>query len=490
MRLLVVSRDMAALGRLWALVESNSWQLETAATAWEALERVQSGVSPHLLILDLPHGDRDSLHVLRWLRRLRPELPTILFCHSADAHTKNDAMRMGADNVLVRPLEDENLRSAIYRYLDPSKDTQIQAKAESVEPLGEDGFFVSASPVMQKLREQVELLAQADVPVLILGEKGCGKKTVGRLIHSLSVRAGFRFGKVSGMSMPEEVLERDIFGAEVASSSGPSYPMVGKLELNNKGTILFEDLCEMPNSVQARLLGLLKDHSFTRCGGTSRLAIDVRVMATCSTNLDEALAQKKLREDLYYRLSAYTVHVPALRQRKEAVPIFLQQFMHSLSQRYGLPVREFSPRVIESCEKYWWPGNVAELETFVKRYLVAGESDIVWSDLESKRRTTNPLDSSLVGVGQGSARQAADPIDRNPQSLKSLMQNIKFETERNAIGMALEKTGWNRKAAARLLQVSYRALLYKIEQYHIDASEDFLAPLRAEEPLGAKGRVS
>jgi len=469
MRLLVVSREMAALRSLWSLVEANAWHLETAPTGWEAMERVQSGVAPHLLILDLPRGDDDSLHVLRWLRRLRPQLPIVLLCHPSEADKKNDAIRLGADDVLVRPFPDEQLEFVINRHLRSSKENvQLDVASENIEPMGEDGFFVSASPLMRKLRAQAELLAQADVPVLILGEPGTGKETVARLIHRLSVRSGFKFLKATCATVPGDLLEKEIFGAEKILASGSTQAIAGKLESAGRGVLLIDEITDMPNYLQAQLLAVLRDGHYTRSGGDAVLATDCRILASTSANIERALAENKLREDLYYRLSAFTVQVPPLRQRKEEIAVLLRHFMRNLARHYGLPEREFSSAVIDACQKHSWPGNLKELETFVKRYIVAGESNAA----------LNEVDSGDSGAGEGLAATTHNyfPVggmesSEVPRSLKSLINSIKCETERNAIGLALEKTGWNRKAAARLLKVSYRTLLYKIDQYQINASE-------------------
>jgi two-component system, NtrC family, response regulator AtoC len=475
MRLLVVSREMAALRPLWSIVESNTWHVETAASAWEALDRIQSGVAPHVLILDLPRGDGDSLHILRWLRRLRPELPTILMCHAADADHSRDAIRLGADEVLVRPIEDEQLELAFHR-LARFKDVQsAEIASENIEPLGDGIFFVSASPLMQKLRTQAELLAEADIPVLILGEDGSGKETAARLIHRLSVRSGFRFLKVNCAALPSDLLEKELFGVE-APASGSSHPTPGKFELADKGTLLIDDLTEMPNYLQARLLDVLQNRRYSRLGSDTLLKTDVRILASTSANIEHALAEKKLREDLYYRLSDVTVHVPPLRKRKEEVPVRLQQFMHGQAKHYGLPSRAFSPKVIDACQRYSWPGNLAELKTFVKRYLVAGESDAVLDELDPRHHGGADSEKGAHHL-PGHNGNGIETAEVNPKSLKSLIQDIKSETERSAIGVALEKTRWNRKAAARLLSVSYRSLLYKIEQYHLKSPEPFMSSL-------------
>jgi len=474
MRLLVVSREMTALRSLWSMVEANAWQLETAPTGWEAMERVQSGVTPHLLILDLPRGDGDSLHVLRWMRRLRPQLPILLLCHPSEADKKNDAIRLGADDVLVRPFPDEQLEFVIERHLRNCKENlQVDVASENIEPMGEDGFFVSASPSMRKLRAQAELLAQADVPVLILGEQGTGKETVARLVHRLSVRSGFKFLKVNCSAVPGDLLEKEIFGAENIKVSGSSQAVPGKLESAGRGVLLFEEITEMPSQLQAQLLSVLRDGRYTRPGSETVLANECRILASTSANIERALAENKLREDLYYRLSAFTVQAPPLRQRKEEISILLRHFMHKLARHYGLPEREFSAEMIDACQKHSWPGNLRELEAFVKRHIVAGESNPMLNELDS-----SDLGSAEAGDVPQTARShfPAPGIDSAevPRSLKSLIHSIKCETERNAISLALEKTGWNRKAAARLLKVSYRTLLYKIEQYHMSASDPVL----------------
>jgi two-component system response regulator AtoC len=463
-RLLVVSREPAVLRPLWSLGEANAWQVETAVSGWDAMERVQSEVAPHLLLLDLPHGDSDSLHILRWMRRLRPDLPVIVFCYPDDAVRKKEATRLGAQDVIVRPFDEEQVEFLIRKRLgSPASSGDAEVASEDIEPLGDDEFFLSASPAMQKLRAQAELLAQADVPVLILGENGSGKNSVARLIHKFSVRSGFKLQRVNCAAMPGDLLELELFGADRMSDSGRMSP--GKFELGEKGTLLLDEITEMPMGLQYRLLQVLQDKRFSRSGGESAVEVDVRILAATSTNLERALAEKKLREDLYYRLSAFTVHVPPLRQRREEIKILLRYTMRRLARHYGLSAREFSAPVLEACQNYSWPGNLEELETFVKRYLVAGDKDLTVGDAlpGSNGQSFHAAKLAMTGHGEKPVNGAA----ASGKSLRSLIQSVKGEAEKSAIGAALEKTGWNRKAAARLLKVSYRTMLYKIEQYNM-----------------------
>lgn len=484
-RLLVVSKESALPRLLSSVAESNFWHLETVANGWDTMERVKSDAPPHLLLLDIPRGDVNRLHLLSWLGRLRPDLPVIVLINPEDA---GEAKRLGANDVLVRPFTEGQLEFLIHRRLSSSNDDgEVEMASEDIESLGEDEFFLSVSPIMQKLRTRAELLAQADVPVLILGEPGSGKGTVARLIHKLSVYAGFKFLRVNCAEMPGDLLEIELFGRESSkgSSAGAGQTSPGKLEIGEKGTLLLDEITEMPLGLQSRLLQVLREKRFVRFGDDKPVKVDVRILAASSAKLDRAVAEKKLREDLYYRLSAFKVYVPPLRQRKEEIKILLSYSMHKLARHYGLRPREFTPLALAACQNHSWPGNLNELETFVKRYLVGGDQDLILGRLEPESESD---DSQILRVteeeGEAGARASA------PTSLKSLIQSVKWKTEQKAIAAALEKTGWNRKAAARLLGVSYRTMLYKIEQYQMSAPESYISSLtetRSAVSIEAKG---
>jgi two-component system, NtrC family, response regulator AtoC len=479
-RVLVVSRDSAVVRLLRPLEDSNTWRLETAASDWEAMERVQSGAVPHLLLLDLPRGYADGLHFLRWLRRLRPELPVALLCHSDDASIGKEAARLGSVAILLKPFDAKQLESAIRRQLERAGCCAADSagKNENIEaPPEQEVFFVSASLIMQKLRAQAALLAKSDIPVLIVGESGAGKYSVASLIHQLSVRSGFKLLRVNCAEMPESLLEAELFGADRGRSTGTSCP--GKFAAGEKGTILLEEVAAMPAELQSQLLQLFQNTASGQAG-TDAKPPEVRILASSSADLDRALAEGRLREDLYYVLSAFTVQVPPLRHRKDEIATLLRYFMHRLAKHYSLPPREFSASIFAACQRYSWPGNLKEMETFVKRYLVAGGDELTLGEmaLESAGAEirSRPVRVAASWEERGAGQNGSNP-ESKPESLKSLIQGVKSEAEQNAIGAALKRTGWNRKAAARLLRVSYRTLLYKIEQYHMRAPEAFLAPL-------------
>jgi two-component system response regulator AtoC len=467
-RLLVVSRDSALLRPLWSLSESNGWQLEIAADPWEAIDKAQSGLTLDLLLLDLPQGSADGLHSLRWLRRLRPALPIILIEHSDDDGRRQESLRMGARDYIVRPIDDDQLETVILRNIAMVSEADINS--DDVEPVSNETFFIGVSPIMRKLRAQAALLAEADVPALILGEDGSGKETTARLIHSLSVRSGFEFAKVNCAALPGELLEKELFGCEGKGTATPARTRPGKLELCAKGTIFLDEIAEMPRGLQLNLLEVIKNKRFIRPGTSEFVEIDVRVLAASSINIERAVSEHRLYEDLYHQLSVYTIQVPSLRNRKEELSFLSRHFMHRLAKHYGLYPREFSPAILEAWQAYNWPGNLRELEHSVKRYLMVGDEELSFS------KTASGSEGELQEAAPGRLRnvsQIALPPGQSvtgasgSKSLRSLVQSVKAEAESSAIALALERTGWNRKAAARLLKVSYRTVLYKIEQYRM-----------------------
>jgi two-component system, NtrC family, response regulator AtoC len=308
---------------------------------------------------------------------------------------------------------------------------------------------------------QAELLAKLDVPVLIKGESGSGKEVVARLIHKLSNRPDCKFVEIDCGAFPADTLESELFGYE-RGVNGAARSTPGKFELCQEGTIFLNAIEQLPASAQAKLLLFLQQKHFCRLGGKTPIRTDTRILAASNGSIEGAVAERKLRDDLYYCLSAFTLHIPSLRQRKDEIPFLLDYFMQRMARQYGLAPQTFSPELLEACRQYPWPGNLRELENFVKRYLVMGDDSLTQDEAPAI------LDSSshaVTALPSGKEREKVTPIDSG--SLKTLMRNIKGEAERNAIAGALEKTNWNRRAAARHLSISYRGLLYKIQQYQL-----------------------
>ena len=453
--ILLVDDEPGMLRYIRTLLEVEDYKVETASTGEEAVQKIEKGLRPDLVLLDLVMPGIDGLQTLEQIRKIHSGARVVMLSCVSDTRKVVQAIRLGAHDYLTKPFQKAELDSVI----DQCLGTNQQNYPGEVEELHDDVFFVAASPVMRKLRSQAALVANVDIPVLMLGESGTGKEVMARLIHKLSPRAHRTFLKVNCAAVPADLLESELFGYEAGAFTGAQHAKPGKFELCNKGTILLDEIGEMPPGLQAKLLHVLQDQQFSRLGSRSVIKVDVRILAATNINIPEALANKRLREDLYYRLNAFTLQVPPLRERKEEIPILLKHFMARMSEQYARPPLALSPELLQACQEYHWPGNLRELSNFIKRYLVLADEKAAIGELRPRSDGTGA--QFVPGAENG------DSVG----GLKSLARSAKDEAEAEAIARALEETNWNRKQAAILLKISYKALLYKIRQYGIAQSK-------------------
>ena len=421
-KILLVDDEPGMLRYIRTLLEVDEYKVETASTGEEALQRVEKGLRPDLVLLDLLMPGIDGLQTLEQLRKIVPGLKVVMLSCVSDTRKVVQAIRLGAHDYLTKPFQKAELDAVLDQCLGKNRENY----SSEVEELADEVFFVAASPAMRKIRSQAALVANVDIPVLMLGESGTGKEVVARLIHKLSPRAHRTFLKVNCAAVPADLLESELFGYEAGAFTGANHAKPGKFELCNKGTILLDEIGEMPPLLQAKLLHVLQDQQFSRLGSRSVIKVDVRILAATNINIPEALASKRLREDLYYRLNAFTLQLPPL---------------------------PLSPNMLQACQEYSWPGNLRELNNFIKRYLVLGDEKLAIQELQPRDHATKAEAPHNPGEPSG--------------GLKSVARGAKDEAEAEAIRQALDQTNWNRKQAAALLQISYKALLYKIRQYGI-----------------------
>ncbi len=367
---------------------------------------------------------------------------------------------------ITRPIKPAKLDTVLERDLGHIS-ASIKEKHSGGEKKSERAF-VGASRAMQKIRRQIESVAQLDVPVLILGEHGTGRETVARLIHELSSRSKSSFEKITCEGFPEELLDSELFGHIENGNGKILHVAKGKFEGNANGTVLLEEISRMPVGLQAKILHVVQGGEFFRKGGSSKIAIDVRMMATNHVDIEQAIRDRKLREDLFFVLGAFTIELPPLRERKEDIPLLLARYMDRLAAQHGRAPKPFSAALVEVCQDYEWPGNLRELENLVQRYLIMGNDSLTLCGLRARSNSLFMVSRELgTQVKQTPHSSLAANFSNSPAGLKSLVRNLKGETEINAIRNALEQTGWNRRKAALVLDISYRGLLYKIREYRL-----------------------
>ena len=445
--ILIVDDEPSLRKYLQTSLELDSYQVSTAATGEEAVDKVRQK-PPDVVLLDLVMPGWDGLETLKRIRKASPLSRVVMISCVRDTRKVAQAMRLGAQDYLSKPIQKEEMDEVLRFCLQHSASGSMAA-GKAVD-LGGGVLFFSATPQMQALRAQATQVARFDFPVLLLGESGTGKEVLAHLIHKSSARANRVFLKVNCAAVPNDLLESELFGYEPGAFTGANKSKPGKFELCNKGTLLLDEIGEMSPALQAKLLQVLQDGQFCRLGARSSVQVDVRVLAATNINMTEAIAERRFREDLYYRLSSFVLRMPALRERKEEIPMMLRHFLLRVAERYACPILPISPRLLSACENYSWPGNIRQLENFVKRYLVLGDEDSAIRELEDE---TNRPD-------------VAKAVAQQPD-FKEMVRTVKSGAEVEAISNALEDTGWNRKRAALMLNLSYKALLYKIRQYDI-----------------------
>lgn len=469
-RILIVSNGPKICEHTATLVKACGYVVEQTATIDECAKHLQHGSAPHLILLDMDMEGVDTLGAIRACRELHPGQKVVALSFVCDAHAVAETIRAGALDYVVKPFDEARITALLKQYLSNGLAANAQAKLlprvtseppyadVRCEDLGNGSFFIAASACMQQMRAQLALIARVDVPVLVLGESGVGKEIAVRLIHKMSQRAAKPLLKVNCAALPPELLESELFGYEAGAFTGAVRSKPGKFELCDKGAIFLDEIGEMSPGLQAKLLHVLQDGRYSRLGGRSDLIPDVRVFAATNIRMKEAIRNKTFREDLYYRLNAFTVTIPPLRERREEIPSLFRDFMKRYSDQYDQPALECSAVLAAACMRYHWPGNIREFENLIKRYVILRDEAAVISELLAGRPSDANLDLSPA-VSTCTAEQG----------LKHAVQNVTRTAEAQAIAEALGATDWNRKAAAANLRISYKALLYKMKQFELRA---------------------
>jgi two-component system response regulator AtoC len=460
---ILIADDDAEIRQMVSLsLELGGFTVESVPSGEQVLERVQSKPAPALVILDLMMPGIGGMETLRRLRTLQQKMPVMVLSCLNQPDMIVEAMQNGASDYIMKPFEDANLHKRISRLLNGKTNGRLApaSTAQALRPSLNPAGFVAQNPQMVKIHETIRQIAHTDVPVLIHGESGVGKEVVARAIHDASNRREKPFVKINCAALPSTLLESEMFGYERGAFTGAFNSKPGKFEVANTGTIFLDEISEMSPSLQAKFLQVLQDSRFSRLGGKNTVQVDARVLAATNINLKQALKSGSFREDLYYRLNVVNVFVPPLRERMDELEALIGYFLDKYGPQYGFSEMP-SGRLLTAMKRYEWPGNVRELENVIRRYLVLADPDLVANELEGSTRDGFRKIINLPGSWQDEPAEV--PFTER-------VNDFKKSAETEAITKALGRTNWNRKEAARLLNISYKSLLYRMKVLGIGAS--------------------
>jgi two-component system response regulator AtoC len=459
-RVLLVDDAEGIRNYLASFLELRGFEVDTVEDGRRALAFLEGGAAPDVVILDVMMPGMGGIETLRRIRELDEHLPVVMLSVVGKAATIVEAMELGAVDYLNKPFADDELLAALSRSLEKralelAREQQALASELSTEQM------VWASDALRRVRATLEQVADTDVTILIRGESGVGKELVARAAPQLGARAKKSFVKVNCAALPEQLLESELFGYEKGAFTGAGARKVGKFELAHKGTIFLDEIGEMSPGLQAKLLQVLQDHQFTRLGGNEDVTVDVRVVCATHRPLEAMVREQKFREDLFFRLNVVSVSIPPLRERREEIPSLVESFLRRFSARYRKPLRQPSQALMRAFESYAFPGNVRELENLIKRIVVLdSELPILGEIARAKQRQGGAArggDALLTLIGEIETRAGEIP-------LREVGRLVALAAEKSTIAQVLDHTGWNRKAASKLLGVSYKTLLQKIRE--------------------------
>ena len=476
-RILVVDDDISMGRSITAHMVRRGFEVSSASSGEEAL-RVLRVCDPSLVLLDLSGPGATALDVLGRIKQAKPEVSVLMLSSRHDPDIVFNASKLGADDYLPKPFEVADLSLRVDKILEKQRVSSDGSQLRDQVRRNRDfaGLF-GTSPRMEEVKNTIEQVADTTATVLIRGESGTGKEVVARMIYAQSGREDKPFVKVNCAAIPHELLESELFGYEPGAFTGANRQKLGKFDLANAGTLFLDEVSEMHPALQAKLLHVLQDGEFSRLGGKRDISVDVRVLAATNKLLENAVQDGTFREDLFYRLNVITIHIPPLRERREEIPVFLEFFLRKYSEFYGKQPPPFTDYALARMMEYNWPGNIRELENLVKRYVIVGNEAQIIRELS----THKPIVSSLsalaappaakpAGAERPAAAASAIPIsvakgngvDESP-SLLEIGRRAAMQAEREAIERVLAQTRWNRRQAAKILKISYKALLNKLK---------------------------
>jgi DNA-binding NtrC family response regulator len=460
-KVFLLDDDELIVGMLGRVLKKEGYEVRTETSAEDAVEKIASW-SPDVLMLDITLPERNGIDILMELKGRSPEIEIVMLTADDTAETAIKAMKLGAADYQTKPFNIEEVKIVIDNLVEKERLKQEVDYLRKSCVMYEEQDLIGNSPAIKELKAKAEKIARAGVPtVLVTGESGTGKELVARYIHRITHPAPADGGEgrlyapfvaVNCTALPESLLESELFGYEKGAFTDAKTDKKGVFEVAGSGSILLDEIGDMKPSLQTKLLRILEERSYRRLGGRENLPVNATVIATTNRDLSEAVEAGEFRMDLYYRLTAFSLHIPSLRERKDDIPLLANYFLSLFASRYNKKsLQGFSPEAERLLTAYDWPGNVRELKNIIERVVVLESGDLVLPD---------HLPGEIYS-------EQAGPRERKKENGFVLPEEgLSLETlEKDLIRQALERANNNKTVAAKLLNVSYDSLRYQIKKH-------------------------
>jgi DNA-binding NtrC family response regulator len=477
-KVLIVEDELHARTGLTELIASWGYRAEGAADGVEALERVQRW-SPQIVVTDLKMPRMDGMELLNRLTEQDLPISIIMLTAQGSIESAVEAMRLGAFDYLPKPVDPVRLKTILQQAERKiGAEAELEVSRRQVRSTGEMGSLVGRSSRMQEIFQLIQRIAPSNVSVLVTGESGTGKELVARALHSMSGRRSKPFVAVNCAAIPETLIESEIFGHERGAFTGAQERRAGCFELAEEGTLLLDEIGEMPMATQTKLLRVLEDRKLRRLGSKTETDVDVRVVAATNKHPEEAVARGELRGDLFYRLNVFTIHMPALREHKEDIEAIAQRLIDDMNVRHDCTVTGVSDALLHRLNVYDWPGNVRELRNVIERATILAGSGLLGVEHLPPRFGETVTGSASTPAG--GVRMPGAPAPATYPSAQRLMDEERTvhvavgttvdEAERQLILKTLHSTHNNKTRAAEILGISSKTLQNKLKEYSAAAT--------------------
>jgi DNA-binding NtrC family response regulator len=441
------------------IVEEEGYHVLVADNGREGLELIKRE-HPDLVLLDLRLPEMDGLEVLRRLREFDRDQMVIILSAFESFEAAVAAMKLGSYDFLTKPINIEEMKITLKNAMRTKLLVhEVESLKRQVAQSKEAGQIIGHCPAMLDVQRQIQLASRHSISVLVLGESGTGKELIARAVHQQSQRADGPFVCIDCSTIPENLVESELFGYERGAFTGANERKLGRLEMAHTGTLFLDEVGNMPAAMQMKLLRVIQERTVTRLGGKTPIQLDIRLIAATNQDLRQQIAKGTFREDLYYRFNEFPVTVPPLRGRGDDVAILAKYFLDKFSQEFQKPLLGFAPGVLELLQVYAWPGNVRELQGAIKRAVILAGDRIEMAHLP---REISPQNDSRTAHFHLPGEN--DPV----RPIKEVSREIISQVEREVILRTLTRLGGNKIRTARALEIDYKTLFNKLKQYQIE----------------------